>query len=271
MTWNFFFACAALAVPAFGQTGAQEGGTPITGQVNLSSLATGVMEQTKAARHGIAANDRDAALAHVTEALGMIHQIQSAAAANNMESQGRLVVPITGELETESVYGPVKRGDEGKLIARRMKRGTNVRDVTGTVTRSMLDVNAAESNLKTAQAALVSENFTTADAALAAAQQNVVTETANENLPLLRAKQNLTLARTRVLEGKYKDARMPLKSAAQALADYEKLSAGPHASEAGDMRLAISAYADRVGRDHSDALDRIQDWSSKVDSWQPQH
>jgi hypothetical protein len=101
-----------------------------------------------------------------------------------------------------------------------------------------------------------------------AAQQNVVTETVNQDMPLLRAKENLTLARERVLAGKYKAARMPLKSAAEALANYQKLSPGPHANEAGDLRLQMDAYADRVGRDHSDALDRIRDWSGKVDAWQ---
>ena len=66
------------------------------------------------------------------------------------------------------------------------------------------------------QTALDQGDLATAGADLAAVQSAVVTKTFRGDLPLVQARENLEIARTRVEEGDYKDAVMPLKAAARA-------------------------------------------------------
>jgi len=86
-------------------------------------------------------------------------------------------------------------------------------------------------------------------------------------MPLLEARQNLRLARMRVLEDKYKDARAPLEAAVQDLADYEKLSSGPHARDAAYLRDKIEAFAHVVAHRPADALMQIDAWLDPIEKW----
>ena len=89
-------------------------------------------------------------------------------------------------------------------------------------------------------------------------------------MPLEMARQNLELAKTRVLAGKYHEAELPLKSAAQALGDYERTFAGARPSEIEATREAVSGYATRVWHDKDAAAGRIDTWLQMVKSWQGQ-
>ena len=89
-------------------------------------------------------------------------------------------------------------------------------------------------------------------------------------MPLEMARQNLELAKERVLAGKYHDAELPLKSAAQALGDYEKSFNGARASEIENTREAVSGYATRVWHDKDAAAVHIDTWLQMVRTWQGQ-
>lgn len=254
-------ACLAGAVAAAGQT------TVTTRQVDLSGLARGVVDQTRQARHALAGGDKDAALVHVNRAAAMARDIQSAARGTGLDTGGKLSVPIYTERETETTYTPVKRG-KGEMSAGRLQRDTNVRQVTAQTTRASLDVTAALDLLTAARTALDGGDYAAAQAALGRVERQAITiQSGTRHLPLLSALENLDLARARVAEGKYKDARMPLKSAAQALADYQRTKGSPRAESAGIMRTEMDAYADRIGRDHSDAARLIENWYDTVRNW----
>lgn len=265
MIWKHILLPSAAVVAAFGQ--ATPGTTATTTRVNLSAMAASVLEHTRQARAAIGAHDKTGALGHINQALKTANEVQNAAEANGMGTKGKLMVPIYRELETESVYRPVKHGKGETMTAGRLKRDTSIREVTGRMTGTSLDVTGAREHLEAARTALNNGDFAVADSALDAVEKGVVTESANFYVPLLRARENLDLARERVLEGKYKDAKMPLLAAAQALANYQKLSPGPHAGDAGYLRARIDGYAADIAHRHGDALDRIRNWSETVDRW----
>jgi hypothetical protein len=203
------------------------------------------------------------ALMHVNQAMRWVSNIRG-----KSTSQAKpLTVSIYTELNSTSLYAPVKRGKPGDMSASRLKRGTNIREVTGEYTRVALNVDSAAQSLEAARAALQNGDFAAADVALAAVQNEVTRTTTTSDLPLLKVRQNLMLARARVEESKYKDAAAPLRAAAEGLAEYQRLNPGPHATEAGLMRQQIQQYARTVGREHSDALDRISDWWEKSTAW----
>jgi len=88
-----------------------------------------------------------------------------------------------------------------------------------------------------------------------------------DGTPLWRAKLALETARARVLENRYDAASGALRDTAHALADYEKLSPGPHAETARFIRQEIESYGPQIARRHEDALDRIDLWRGPIDEW----
>jgi hypothetical protein len=86
--------------------------------------------------------------------------------------------------------------------------------------------------------------------------------------PLLAARRNLLLARSRVLKHEYPEAIPSLLATADALAYFEEQQLGQRGSDAGWVRQEIEDYADGIETDHSDALDRITAWLDQIRGWE---
>jgi len=228
---------------------------------DLASLAGTVLAQTALAR--------DAARTHnQRSALDLVHQAQASAAEirSRAGNQGEpLLVAVRKTTETTTSYTDVKR--KGSVMtAERMKRNTHVSDVEQHTVADELNVTTAQSNLDAAQAAIQRQDWRAADTALAAVQNLVHTTTSDSNLPLLQARQNLLLARARLVEGKPEAAVLPLRKAENALSDFEQQDRGPMGQQAEDMRQNIEAMARHIKTDAS--LDKIDDWLHTVQDWQ---
>ncbi len=237
---------------------------PMPGQEpNLPGMAVGVLEQSRLARAAAASRDTAGALDHIAQAAKLASDIQR----QPHDASRPLLVPVYTDIDSVSMYGPVKRGKNDELTARRMKRQTSVRETTAEITRASLNIGEAADRLEAARAALERRDFAGADAALAGVENAVVRESANRNAPLLRARQNLGLARARVLENKFKDAAAPLRAAADALDDYRRISPGPQGVTAASMAHDIRTFADAVHRLHGDALQKIDAWMGPVNQW----
>lgn len=98
-----------------------------------------------------------------------------------------------------------------------------------------------------ARAALERGEPAAADAHLAALARSVEEHGVTRDPPRIKARQNLLLARTRVEQGRYKDAEAPLREAARALG-----------------RRDIEDYARRIRREPADALARIDAWLREI-------
>lgn len=228
-------------------------------------MGAGILDQAKMARQAIAANDNQAALEHIQQARTLADQIMSQAPPE----QTPVVVAVSKEIQTTTTYSPVKRG-KGPLTAKRMNKYTSAREVEQDTTTAELNVTNAAGNLESAQLALQRNDPGAADVWLDRVAGNVHEVNANHDAALLMARQNLLLARSRVLEGKYKDAKAPLRAAAQALRDFERQFPGPQAQQAEYMRGQMLNLAHIIHHDHADAIRLIDEWLTPVDQWNHQ-
>ncbi len=217
----------------------------------ISSLAAGVLQQTRMARQAIASRDRDGAIGHVKQAIATVNAIQQKDGARP------LLVPVYSQVDTSTTVTPVHKNAD-------LKHNSSIRGVEGETTTQRLDVTATADRLPAAEAALESGNWTAADAVLGAVEGSVSTTQTTGPMPLNMARQNLELARARVLEGKYHDAELPLKSAAQALGDYERNVTGPQVTDVDSARLAMLDFAAHISHEHEAALERIDGWMAML-------
>src|SRR5262249_40800795 len=133
---------------------------------------------------------------------------------------------------------------------------------------TFVNVTNALNQLQAAQTALTAGDPSAAALDLAALQGSVVSRSYRGEFPLVQARENLAIARTRAQTGNFKDAILPLKSAARALDRFaQQSSARRYADLAERMRIEIDGYAERITRDHGDALDRITAWENQVSDW----
>ena len=151
------------------------------------------------------------------------------------------------------------------------KRPDVVNWVEGGFSYIALDVNQARQHLQAAQQALDRNNAGQADIELARAEQAVDTGTVQTNMPLVRARENLTLARTDVTNGRTKDAKAELSAAANALNSYAAANAqAPHANDAKNLAQQIKSSSASLAN-NSTASQKIDNWWNEVADWTGQN
>ena len=157
------------------------------------------------------------------------------------------------------------------MSADRLQRDTNVRQVHGQDHPRFAGCDLRRSICSPPLARLsTAATMPRRDAALGRVERQAVTIQSGTRPACrsCRALENLDLARVRVAEGKYKDARMPLEigrpGACGVPADEGQ---PPRRTSAEIMRTEMDAYADKIGRDHSDAARLIEDWYDTVKDW----
>jgi hypothetical protein len=237
--------------------------SPLQAQPNLPGMAMGMIDQANLAQQAVSSRDKDAAIDHIKQGLSLADEIRS----NSPESVRPILIPVNKELETTTTYTPVKHKD-GEMGADRLKKNSSIRGVSGDLTVTSLDVLAAADHLRAAQTSLSAGDWAAAAAALGAVHTSVVVTQSQGTMPLDMARRNLDLARARVLEGKYKDAAVPLRSAAQALGDFEKHCTAQQAASVESARQAIAGYSDYLSHDHDGALGKIDAWKDMLNQWQ---
>ena len=252
----FRTAPAILFVSLAALCGAQTAISP-----DLSSDAATVLSEANQARQAALNHEQTAALNHIQNARNMAAQIQSAMAGK----QPPLLVPVTTQVETSTMYTGVKRHRNGAVT---LKKNTNVSEVNQHVTSGQLDVTTAADYLDAAESDVRNLDWNSAADNLSAATQLVQVDVSNQDVPLLLAKQNLLLARTRIEEGRYKAAVLPLREASNALAQFERQGYGPVSQQAADMRASIDVYSHQLGQ--NSGVDRINNWMDTITHWQEQ-
>ncbi len=234
-------------------------------KVNLSRAGARMLTETDQARMAIANKNKQTALQHVNQAINSVDRIESVAS-------GRSFVPIYTELSEVSLLGPVQRaksqsagqnsgssstnsssanntGSNSSQSATQTRSRTNpsvVQSVAGEYTTVAVNVNTAKTHLQAAQTALNNNgDFTTADRALMEVQNGVVLETVAADLPLLKARQDLALAKARADRGDFTQASAALRSASNGLQSYAQTN-GTHASDASALQKEIDNYAQNI-------------------------
>ncbi len=134
-----------------------------------------------------------------------------------------------------------------------------VRQVAGQFTSVALDVQGADEHLLAAKQALQAGNFQKADEALRAVQDGVVATSVEADFPLLRARENLMLARESAEDANFGEAHAALEGASRALASYAT-SSSTHANDARMLKSQIDRYDQSIRQNHNGAVQKIEGW-----------
>jgi hypothetical protein len=230
---------------------------------NISGMAAGILQQSDLARQMVAQHNSDAALDHIRQASTLANEIFQAKPG----APTPLLVRVYQDIDTTTTYAPTKRSRTGEYSADRLKKDTSIRDVDANITTARLDITSAAAHLTAAQNAVERQDWVTADSELGAIPASIIRTNVEGTMPLLEAKQNLELARMRVLENKYKDAEAPLRAAAQNLSDYERMTSAPRAMDAEYYREQIDTFARIVRHRPANAAQQIDAWLTPINTW----
>lgn len=230
---------------------------------DVPGMAVGILQQSDLARQAIMQRDSAAALDHIRQASTLAGEIFQA----KLGAPQPVLVRVYQDIDTTTTYAPTKRSRTGEYNPDRLKKDTSIRDVEGNVTTARLDVTSAAAHLAAAQNAIERQDWVTADSELGAIPASIIRTNVEGTMPLLEARQNLELARTRILESKYKDAAAPLRAAAQNLSDYERLTSAPRAQDAEYYRERIETFSRIIRNRPANAAEQIDAWLAPINKW----
>jgi len=245
-----------------------------------SDIAVNVILGVAQARQAIQHQDKAGAMTHVSAAWSALDHIASMP-----------LVPIYAELSRSSFLAPVEAAkkeaggsaamqtqsgassDDAKSSATDMSNSMGntagsaplvARSVTTGYSRILLDTSVARKQLDAAKAALNRGDLKSADNALKTIQQSIVLESVATRMPLVKARENLTLASAASARNDWADVKTQLSAAAKGLADYSKIAPPADVADVGVLQRQIAAYASTVDQQHNDAAANINGWWVKV-------
>jgi len=265
-------------------------------KMDLSKKAVHALRLTAQARQDIINKNQTQAKTDVDQALTLLNQV-----AQKNNTSGTDIVPIYAELEQTTFLSPVLTAKNNTQSQQQSasnnssnsntsnsntqipqntqssalpqsdqpntaKRPDVVNWVEGGFSYIALDVNQARQHVQAAQQALNRNDAGQADIELARAEQAVDTGTVQTNMPLVRARENLTLARTDVTNGRTKDAKAELTEAANALNSYAANPQAPHANDAKNLAQQIKSSSASMTNNKT-ASQKIDNWWNKVADW----
>jgi hypothetical protein len=142
-----------------------------------------------------------------------------------------------------------------------------VKSVEGGFSYIGLDMDAMREHLQAAQNALKNNKPGDADLELARAQGAIVTGSIESNMPLVRARENLSLAQDNLRSGNYTKAKVELKAAAKALNGYSKDAQAPHAKDAKNLGAQITSAANSATSNHASVEKNVDTWWNQLADW----
>lgn len=301
------FAAVCLWLPAMAQSQAKNSDTQNTAQssnsqnqstssqnqsnnsqaqarMQASKDAVRALRLTDQARQSIINKDQSSATQDVQQALDLVDKAgeKLPATGNNNNSH---VVPIFAELEQTSFLQPVltakkesSKGEQQQMASNQNPQSQEsampqsdqppvVKRVEGGYSYTVLDLNAAKEHLQQAKQYLSNNEPAKADLELARAQQSVDTGSITGDMPLVRARENLALARDEAQNSHYSQAKANLTAASKALTEYGNMSQAKHASDAKNISSQIKSFSGKIANSHQTAQSKIENWWNQVAGW----
>jgi YfdX protein len=267
------------------------------------SLAAGrLLKHVHQARQATNQQQKQQAMGHIDKALTLVQIIESAVptyqvtariesgnmAYEEKEQVKQLMVPIYAELEKVTLMVPLMAAKQeaakngatthGSVSGKQSQQSSAeqpsrtamtpvVAGVEAHHTHIMLDVGAAEEHLQAAKQALNNNKYEVTDGALAAVQRGVSFAYIEVDLPLLRARENLMLAKAQVQAGQVQDARINLEAAAQALERYGQHADKSHASQVQSLQKEIQNYAQQLPPQAQQTQQQNQQVVEQINEW----
>lgn len=255
--------CDGQATTTQGYQGFRGSANPsqqLQNRTDLSNEAAEMLLNTHQARQALANGSSQSALRQIDEALRSAQQ-----ASNLASAQGRgNLVPIYTEYTQASIIGPIQSARTQQETGGVQAAGVPapvVQEVEANFTAVAVDVPAATKHLEAARTALLNNNPRAADSALSAAEGAVIMVRIERDLPLVKARQNLALAKGLIRQGDFQAARAPLAQAVNALGNYS----GPHTAEAEQLQRQIAfSMNNNFGGNQQAAANRIDQWWNQL-------
>lgn len=224
-------------------------------RARLSNEVSLLLYDTSQARMALKNDQRGQAAQDVHRALMAGNQITS-----------HRLVPLYSELDEYSVIGPIAASRSAEGGNQNRPEALAVRQVSGQFTMAELDPALARTHLQAAQQALASGNVQLAGEALKGVEDSVILVSVGSDLPLVRARDNLVLARMDVRHGQYEKAHLDLDAACHALAAYAR-GGGAFSGQAETLRTQIQKYNQSIQTDHAQAAANIESWWNQTAGW----
>lgn len=233
-------------------------------RARLSSEVSLLLYDTSQARTALKDNQRGQAAQDVARALQADNQMTS-----------HHMVPLFSELDEYSVISPIAASRSAAVNAPNTTqtpanptrpKALAVRQVTGQYTMAELDPSLAKTHLQAAQQALANGNTQLADQALKGVEDSVILVSVGSDLPLLRARDNLVLARMDVRHGHFQKAQLDLQAACRALDTYAK-DGGSYSGQAETVRAEIQNFNQNIQSNHAQAATKIESWWNQTAGW----
>jgi hypothetical protein len=176
-----------------------------------------------------------------------------------------MVVPIYTELDdTATLANALKvqagrnaRGGTGALVRR------NAVDVTSVA----IDLTKARARLDVARKAIADHNMHTAESSLSAVGSDLIVSSVAANVPLVTAREDLSLAQSAIDRNKPKVAAADLREAATALGRYDNSA---HSNDVRSLASTIDAEAPLTRNDQG-ASTKIDAWWTSLKGWLSRH
>lgn len=220
---------------------------------DISTLAGKMLGYTNRARAAIKDKNQQLALQDVNKAESYLQRVEARA-------HGSTMIPVYQEFVSVAILAPVR--------AEQSARHSVVHQVAGDYTSVVVNTTVAKNNLATAKTALENQNLKIADDALADVQEGVQIEASEADMPLVKARENLILARSNAREGKYGEAQAALQAASKALGSYAQEN-GPHASAARDLQQQMDSGDKDLQQSHANIVPEINQWWNTTADWTP--
>jgi hypothetical protein len=270
----FPLSVALALIPLQAQTQSKKGTTTTNTKARLSNEASDLLNATNEARTAIQARNKEDAIFHIDHALAQAMLLN----ASNLR-----YIPLYDEWESYSVIGPLMNqrnrahpqtatpgtnadNSTANSNARTKRSNEIVEEASREYTSVALDVQGAKDHLQAAQQAVNKGAFREADAALAAVQDGVVVASVAADLPLLKARENMVLARDAADRDHYHEAHAALQAASEALNQYSN-EQNPHGADARALREEIDTYNQTIEQNHADASTKIEEWWDRMADW----
>jgi len=249
-----------------GQTGSSANLVPIYTEMGQVSVIGPVY--TEQQRHSASPTSNQSAMSKQNT-----DKYQSSQQNNTSTNTYSSNTPRNGATAQTQTRGEASRESTDQASAQRTGQPA-VQEVAQEFTSITLDTNMAKQHLKAASTAMQNGNYQQADTALSAVQDGVSLVSVEGDRPLVRARENLTLARDMAQQGQYQKVGAPLRAAADALQNYESMNTA-HASDARSLRQQIRSYANNLNSSNmntssssnSDAVKKIDSWWNTTNDW----
>lgn len=193
---------------------------------------------------------------------------QGSQSASNRSSQNQQSASNTQNQESENQESASNQNPSAQESALpQSDRPPVVKRVEGGYSYIGLDLNAAKEHLQAAKQYLSKNDTGKADLELARTQDSVDTGAVTTTMPLVRARENLALARNEVKNNKYSKAKVNLAAASKALKQYGTQSQAKHAADAKSLGSQIESYSSSIQSKHKEAQSKIDNWWNQLADW----